>query len=299
LQEHYDIVILGSGQIAQALLDAAKSEKILVLGRSVHKLSGRDQIDALDWVCGEAETPDNVTADVVINCIMPQTKKVALKGIDCGTAIAGTKGTYIHLSSIAALAQPKDSGGALKFQGDSYIRIKKAERTYLSTFGGKILTIFPGIVVGNRTGWDGFFSQIANAQRVTVGVPLNNKAPVIALSDLAEGILDASLNAKGSGKKFLPDLTDESLPTWEEYLLTHCPEISVSRYGYFPSKVKNSLLVLLNSHLVPNFAWEIIGLVRLKRSMQTSKVSHTSQPKEEHIFVTGMTNFYLGCDYVL
>lgn len=294
--KHYDVIILGAGQIAQTILKETREKQVLVLSRTVRDDLDLPNVSWIKWTAGETQIPTDVQASVVINCIMPTSRQIAHAGIDCGMKLLKTGGRYVHLSTIAVKAKPQNDVGFFGFQGDIYIRIKKDELKYLEKYEIDKLIIYPGIVVGGNTGWDQFFSKIGSSRQIVVGSSLKTIAPLVDISSLASEIFRAAHLKENSGEIFLPDPSHGKLKTWYDLIRTQDQVINVQRYLYFQSKLKNILVKLLNSALVPTSIWELIGSIAKKE-----KRNSQNEPNKcvDPFVVTGMTNFYLGCEYVL
>ena len=299
MQKHYDIILLGSGQIAQAILEKSFGRRVLVLCRSPEKVKKRKDVDSIPWVAGETAVPLGVTGDLVINCIMPSTRRVARNGIDTGLKLLGANGRYAHLSTVAVKSKPAVNNWLVGFLGDGYIRIKKYELEYLKNKRVNKLIVYPGIVVGANTGWDKFFTKLKTCKTASLGFSLEKPAPIIDIHDLAKGILRKSPSETDMIECFFPDPKIDVLQNWEEYLQLFCPSLTVSNYTYFPSRMKNAIVTVLNSHFVPTWVWEkISNFIKTKRNVKPRNFEKCDGAVQ-HVSVTGMTNFYIGCDYVL
>lgn len=299
MQKHYDIILLGSGQIAQAILKNCLDKSVLVLSRSPEKIIDRSNFSERKWIAGQSVIPSGVTGDLVINCIMPETRRVSRSVIDCGLKLLSETGRYIHLSTIAVKSKPIDNNPFLGFSGDVYIRVKRYELKYLKTKKANMLIIYPGIVIGGNTGWDKFFAKLQVSETVSFGQSLNSRAPIIKIMDLADDILRASSLETSTIDCFLPDPNEVALPTWGECVQPLCSDITILNYTYFPSKIKNSIVTVLNGILVPTWVWEKIHKLSKKNKPEKPLTVQKSKNEEQHINVTGMTNFYIGCKYVL
>jgi len=299
LQKHYDIILLGSGQIAQAILEKSLGKRVLVLCRSPEQVGKYQDVACMKWVAGETAVPLGVTGSLVINCIMPSSRRVSRCGINAGLSLLSTNGRYTHLSTIAVKSKPSVDSWLSGFSGDVYIRVKKYELTYLRAKQVNKLIIYPGIVVGANTGWDKFFTRLKTCKTASFGFSLDKPAPIIEIRDLAEGILRASSVKTDVNECFFPDPKMDVLANWEECLRPMCSSLTVSNYTYFPSKMKNAIVTLLNSELVPTWVWEKISNLNMSKRNSRSREFEKCEVAVQHMNVTGMTNFYIGCDYVL
>lgn len=299
MQKHYDIILLGSGQIAQAILEKSSGRRVLVLCRSHEKVRKHEGVDCIQFVAGETAVPLGVTGDLVINCIMPSSRYVARCGIDAALSLLSNSGRYIHLSTIAVKSKPTLESWFLGFSGDVYIRVKKYELTYLRAKQVNKLIIYPGIVIGANTGWDQFFTKMKACKTASFGFALDKPAPIIEIQDLAERILRASSVEADIFECFFPDPKKDVLPNWEECLRPMCSSLMIYNYTYFPSKMKNALVTLLNSQLVPTWVWEKISNFNMSKKDSKSHDFEKCEDSVKDMSVTGMTNFYIGCDHVL
>lgn len=299
MQKHYDIILLGAGQIAQAILRNSLNKRVLVLCRRPETLSKFENIDCVTWIAGETDVPLGVSGDLVINCIMPGTRRVSRSGIDTGVALLSSTGRYSHISTVAVKARPAGNILSIGFSGDVYIRVKKYELAYLKNKRVNKLIVYPGIVVGANTGWDKFFASLASCETASFGFPLSNRAPIIDIQDLAKDVLRASSLETDIDECFLPDLKGNTLLTWEDCIRPLCCSFTVSSYTYFPSKIKNTIVSLLNSILVPTWVWEKLSKFNKRKRHKQHPNSQKYENEVQNLNVTGMTNFYLGCHYVL
>ena len=299
MQKHYDIILLGSGQIAQAILEKSLGKRVLVLCRSPEQVGKYQDVACMKWVAGETAVPLGVTGSLVINCIMPSSRRVSRCGINAGLSLLSTNGRYTHLSTIAVKSKPSVDSWLSGFSGDVYIRVKKYELAYLRTKQVNKLIIYPGIVVGANTGWDKFFAKLKSCKTASFGSPLDKRAPIVDINDLAEDVLRASFLETDMIECFFPDPKKDVLPNWEEYLRSLCSNLTVSNYTYFPSKMKNAIVTFLNSNLVPTWVWEKISNLKVSKTNSKSRNFEKCDGAVQHLSVTGMTNFYIGCDHVL
>ena len=296
--KHYDIIILGAGQIAQTIMKESREKQVLVLSRTVHDDLDLPNVSWIKWIAGETPIPTGMKAGVVINCIMPTSRKIARAAIDCGIKLLETGGRYVHLSTIAVIAKPQNDMKFNSFKGDIYIRIKKDELKYLDKYKVDKLIIYPGIVIGGDTGWDQFFSKVASSRQIIVGSSLKSKAPLIHLHDLASEILRYMHLKSNPNEKFIPDIAHDELRTWEDLICIQNKVVTKGRYDYFQSRIKNKLIVILNSSLVPTFFWEqISGIMRRKKQIRNTY--EAPNECDDTFVINGMTNFYVGCSYVL
>lgn len=297
--KHYDIIILGGGQIAQSILQKCTGKKVLILTRDPDKYHQHKEFAYRRWTSGETSLTENLTADIVINCIMPDSRKVAKLAIDAGIKLVSRNGRYVHLSTIAVFAKHRDKGKADFFAGDIYMRIKRFELKYLQKQTIQKTIIYPGIVVGQNTGWDKFFNKVKASEIVTFGKCLSNPAPIIEISELADGILKTAFNTKITEDVFLPDINDKTLPNWGDYINDIGAKFIISDYTYFPSPVKNSIVNIINSVFFPTFAWEYAIILKSRRRKTQKTDNTTPSAPVKKLFVTGMTNFHIGCRHVL
>lgn len=294
----YDMIILGGGQIAQSILKQSQEKQVLVLTRTVQDHLDLPNVTWIKWTAGETTIPTDVRASVVINCIMPTSRKIARAGIDCGVTLLKSGGRYIHLSTIAVTAKPQNDKKFFGFAGDIYIRIKKDELKYLEKYEIDKLIIYPGIVIGGHTGWDQFFSKISAARQIIVGSSLKSKVPLVHLKYLASEILRHAQLKENPQKKFIPDIALSKFETWEDLINIQKKVITVEGYEYFQSRLKNKLIAALNSRLVPTFVWELISVIARHNKQKGTSIDEHNECVDTFV-ITGMTNFYVGCTYVL
>jgi len=288
---HYKFVIIGAGEIARAVITELREKDTLVISRKTDSFVREFGILGLNWTAGIDRLPDNITGDVVVNCIMPKSKKVAFAAISLAQKITGSVGIYVHLSTIALKSYPRYYPRFIRFIGDGYIRIKRAELNLLQKKIPSARVCFPGIVVGGETNWDKFFLKITSSKNIFVGVSLDALAPLIKLNDLASQIV-ATIESGIDGEEVLmPCPNKKTLPTWNEIICQNSKCQTKTDYLFFPSRIKNILTIILTSSLIPDFVWGI--LVRFNSSGKRSR----SKDSSEDILISGMTNYYIGCEY--
>ena len=250
LEKQYDIIILGGGNIAQALLKLCKNYKILVISRNAEQLDVALNVSKKNWTIGEG-LPPKVFANTVINCVMPADRNVAKACVDFARAALGKDGLYLHLSTIALFTRPAKFPSFLTFCGDAYIRTKSFELKYVKHSIPAAKIIFPGIVLGETTTWGQFVSKVKRKSTLVVGGSLKQKAPIIQIDHLAFEIMNL-INKKDQKELiFLPHPDDVANPSWEAVLDTKNKTIIMSDYLYFSSKLKELVTVLMTSSIFP------------------------------------------------
>jgi hypothetical protein len=294
LEKYYEIVVLGAGQIAQAVISHFKGKKILVISRHTEKVQEKYSIDGLNWTAGDSAPPSDISADIVINCIMPASKRASLAGIKLASRIRRDGGIYVHLSTIALKTIPRNYPRFLKFSGDIYMRIKRAELEYLRVIIPDVRIVYPGIVLGAATSWDKFFARLENTTKIVTGADLNLTAPIVLLPDLANVIGRTITIGQDGQETFCPSPTETGLPTWRELIVSRGIQVVQKSYLFFPSRVKNAVTVILTSTITPYFIWEKI-LTHFKKRSPAKDPSQSNVAKA--LVINGMTNFYIGCRY--
>lgn len=301
LAKHYDLVVLGAGEIGKAILEKQRYASVLVISREVGEVIEKYHVDGLNWIAGDGSMPAGFTADAVVNCIMPGSKKAALASVDFALKILKNKGIYVHLSTIAVKTSPNNYPSFLNFEGDGYIRIKKAELKYVKEVAPTARIVFPGIVTGGNTGWDKFFRKVRSHKNIEIGANLNCSAPIISLGDLVDRIFNIIDCENSFDSVFMPNPNSPSLMTWRDFFESSGEKnISEKSYLYFPSIIKNILTIILTSSITPDIFWEML----LSRSKARSRSEHKKRSNsnncisdEDEFKIVGMTNHYVGCRY--
>lgn len=294
MEKHYDIIILGAGNIAQALLELCQNYNVLVLSRNAEQLDVPLNVSKRNWTIGES-LPPKVSANTVINCVMPADKTIAKEAVDFAKAALSEKGLYLHLSTIALFTRPDSFPSILKFCGDAYIRTKSFELKYVEHHIPSAKIIFPGIVLGETTTWGKFVSDVKSKSSLVVGGSLKQNAPIIQIEHLASEIINLIDNKDQKDLIFLPHPEDKANPSWEIVLDTKSKIIIKKEYLFFHSKFKELITVLLTSSLFP------YRLVKILQSRGKIKTSNQTKILNDNgvLSVTGMTHYYMVCKYVL
>jgi hypothetical protein len=293
LEKHYELVILGAGEIAKAILANSKGKKTLIISRKTEKITKNFDVEGLDWDGSKDEMPSNITANVVVNCILPSSKQVAYAGVNLARIITKNDGVYIHLSTIALFSRPRRFPRLIKFIGDGYIRIKRAELNYVSKICPKARIVVPGIVIGGNTGWDKFLERTKSAKTITIGTNLTNRAPVVELGELANKIENIISNGFDGVRVFVPLPDKSDLPKWEDLISNKDKIIVEKSYDFFPDIIRNTITLLLTSNFVPDIVWDRFLLSNLKS--KSDVVDNNAEIQQYSI--SGMTNFYIGSIY--
>ena len=289
----YDLIVLGSGEIAKAVIKQFNCKNTLVISRSVDNLPQDLRASVLEWDAEKSPFPAHIAGGLVINCVLPESKLAASRLIDYASLLTKNSGIYIHLSTIALYSFPKEFPLGLKFRGDWYIRIKRYEMQYLKKKLPKARVVIPGVVIGGDTSWDKFLIRVASSKFLTIGTSLDSGAPIISLAELAKVIFGVFQNGTDGNYIYAPNI-DDSLRTWREFFLARNIKFSQTSYLFYPSKIKNLFIIILTSNLTPDFLWGWINFFAKKHNIDRTDVS-----SEDNLIVTGMTNFYIGATYNL
>ena len=294
LRTHFDLIILGAGQIATAIVKANRNLTICVLSRNTKKISRVSGVVGIDWEIGTGEPPTNICASTVINCMLPRTKKQARAAIDNAMKYIVDKRAYVHLSSIAVNAYHHLYPKHLNFSGDWYIRIKKYELKYLQNNYPGARIAYPGIVCGGNTVWENTLGTMRLAKTIESGSELEVPAPITNLNDLGAVLLNYAIADGSSHSLFEPQKEQYANLSWQDTIGKRQYLIS-RRYIFFPSYWKEFLMILLTSSLTPDFVWSVIGAAL---NLKTKKKSPENRRiDKQYIRAVAMTNFYMTCYY--
>ena len=291
---HYDLILLGAGQIARSVIKACPDLAICVLSRDTSEISRDFGVACINWEAGAGKVPINLSASAVINCVLPQSKTQARAAIDAAISFVGEEGHYVHISSIAVNANHASFPNWLGFAGDGYIRIKKFERDYLHKNYPLVRIVYPGIVCGGETGWDKTLSGLRFATDIVAGAELNAPAPLTSL-EILSGVLRTYALERGSGNEVFVPLKEHYMDkTWRD-VIGEKKYHSSKPYIFFPSLWKEWSMIILTSRLTPDFVWSWLnaGLQKLKSRHENGSPSVSGK---RHTLVA-MTNFYITCHY--
>lgn len=295
--KHYDLVILGSGSIAQSILRNCKLKNVLVVGRSAQKLEDKFDSETLSWTAGLDDFPLGITANKVVNAIMPTTFAAAKAAVDFALTLVRHPDAYFHLSTIAVFAKPRNNLVRCIFSGDNYIRVKKSELSYIKEIAPSSHIIFPGIVIGESTSWQNFFNSISDKKPFLVGFDVTKRAPVVHINSLGEGVCALLKSANASSEIFFPSFEDPDLPTWQQFLCQFNSDLIIKHYEFFDGFFKNLLAIFFVSKLSPSLLLERLSFRKVSPTPSYSEVQ--SKIVKFRTSASGMTNFYMGCNYVL
>lgn len=292
-QKRFDLLIFGGGEIARALIENSSGLSICVLSRDCSSLIEKYDIFGVDWVAGRDLPPPNISANKIINCILPANKKTAKAVIKAAKFLADEHTEYVHLSSVAVFASHDNYPKFLRFTGDWYIRVKRFELGYLKLEIPTAIVVYPGIVVGGKTGWQKFLESVNGVNTVITGAKLSIEAPIVTLEELSSVLLGPIKNKVIYNEIFIPEKSDYDKKAWRDVL--GCFNYNQdNKYIFFPTKWKEWILIFMTSNLVPDLIWDISISFKGKRRIKTSKPGERIHNVKS---ITAMTNFYMTCKY--
>jgi hypothetical protein len=293
LQKDYDLVILGAGHIATALIVQCQDLKVGVLSRNASHIE-KYGVDVVNWTAGVDKCPKGISAKSVVNCIMPRSKREARGAIDVGNAILAGSGSYVHISSIAVQAVHSNYPKLLRFAGDGYIRTKKFELKYLEKFFPDAQLVYPGIVCGENTVWTQTLRRLNGAKKIIAGGDLNMPAPIVDVDNVAGVLLDCVTQSKESKLIFVPDKRSYGEFLWRDVIGDN-KSIIEKGYIFSQSTLKELIITFLTSSLTPDFVWDFVSKVTAKKGNDAHKDEGFEDPT--NVEISAMTNFYMTCDY--
>lgn len=278
------ICILGaSGFIGRTLFNTLKVDPSLdVKGVSRSDLHG---YEVWDYKMPMPEFCAN--ADMIINCARAQNFESNITLNQQLLERLQPNQTYVYLSSNAIYAKPTGIAQYF-FKGDAYIREKKTIEALLLGSSKRVHIIQPSNVLGEGGAWQQLLS-LANAQ-LQIELPQQaqcSQVKTIKVNELATQIHD-NLNDLTviSGKEiYSKSITLDDLFNQTQILYT------LPNHQYFSSRIKNLVLHVFNSHLMPDFI-----IYRLQKPKSASdKLS--KEPKFTGI--QAMTRLFLTGNHTL
>ena len=293
LQKDYDLVILGAGHIATALIEQCQDLKVCVLSRNTSHIE-KYGVDVVNWTAGKDKCPKGISARSVVNCIMPRSKCEARSAINIGNSILPDGGSYIHVSSIAVNASHPSYPKLLRFVGDGYIRVKKYEIKYLNKFFPDAQLVYPGIVCGKNTIWTQTLKRLTGAKKIIAGGDLNMPVPIVDVDNVAKVLLDCVTQSKESKPIFVPEKSSYGEFLWRDVVGDN-KSIIEKAYIFSQSTLKELIITVLTSSLTPDFVWDFVSKVTAKKGNDAQKVEGFEDPT--NVEISAMTHFYMTCDY--
>jgi hypothetical protein len=191
----------------------------------------------------------------------------------------------INISSNAVFAKPNGLLSRWLFKGDAYIREKKLiERESLNR--GNTLILRPTVVT-DEGGWKAFFISCKSADRIVGPVGgENSRVKVTKRDHIAKTIENCILSNQDVPKELFESLSPVSMVIGREIVFRD------NSYNFFNSFIKNVLLIILSSWLVPDRVTFFIQNAILNRTESSNLDSGESE-----LVIEGMTRLYLFGDH--
>lgn len=249
----------------------------------VMSFSSKNLNNSLQWDY-KTKIPDELFKnEIIIDCARSDNSIENIRRVKRIIKNLPKKSFYIFFSSQAIKKTPNDS--ILPFRGDDYIREKKVLTKFLSN-KENIAIIYPDIVFGQNGNWSKVIDKITAAEVIEMPNKGNNYFNYIEINDLCNQIIRSIQD----GSIFYEDWKLISKKRkWKS--LTEKKVIQGSNNLYFNSFLKNLVVSILNSILIPDFLnFKIMSILRSKENNFENQ-SRSFSP-------SGMTRFYMSNTYV-
>ena len=270
------------------------------LGSSVAELLGRNSKIRLSFVvrdqadCAEdkifwdyrSSVPEQLKrADVVVICARSEdfSFNVSFNHILIRSLPSSVK--LISTSSNAVFAKPNGSLLRWIFKGDAYIREKLSIEKY-SSQRDNMVTLRPTIVI-DEGAWRSFFLSCKSADRVIA--PSRGDRSRIKITTRAH-IAQTVENCIFSNEDLPPELFESIAPVDD---VIGCQVVfGDNNSNFFDSTIKNILVIILSSWLIPDRVVFILQKAMLSRAELPASNANPNQ-----LVIEGMTRLYLFGDH--
>ena len=280
-----NVIVLGGngalGRSVMGLLGANSKINLYVVVRD--KMLCSDRMIFWDY---NSTLPEQLReADVLVNCARSKNfaANVAFHKILIRTLPPSVR--LINISSNAVFAKPNGLLSRWFFKGDAYIIEKKLiERESLNRDNTLILR---PTVVTDEGGWRSFFISCKSAGRIIGPVGgENSRVKVTKRDHIAKTIENCILSNQDVPKELFEFLAPVSTVIGREIVFRE------NSYNFFNSFIKNVLLIILSSWLVPDKVTFFIQNAILNRTESSNLDSGESE-----LVIEGMTRLYLFGDH--
>lgn len=245
----------------------------------VMPFSSKNINNAIQWDY-KSKIPDKLFDNkIIIDCARSSNATENIRRVKRIIRNLPKKSFYIFFSSKAIKKSPKDS--LLPFRGDDYIREKKVLTNFLIN-KKNIVIVYPDIVLGQNGNWDKIVEKIISAEVIEMPNKGNNDFSYIEINNLCNQIVSSIQD----DSIFLKDWKLKSKKrNWKS--LTEKRVMEGSENLYFDSFLKNLVVSVLNSVLIPDFLnFKIMSFLRNRENNFENQSSSFSP--------TGMTRFYMS-----
>ena len=220
-------------------------------------------------------------ADVVVNCARSKdfAFNVAFNRTLVRSVPASTK--LINISSNAVFAKPNGPLQRWLFRGDAYIREKKRIEKY--SLDRDNMVILRPTVVTDEGGWKSFFMSCKSAGRaIAPAGGERSRIKVTRRAHIAKTVENCIFNDDN-----VPLELFESIDPVD--IVIGCQIVfGENNSNFFDSAIKNILLIIFNSWLVPDSVVFILQKAMLLRAGSADPNAKSSQ-----VVIDGMTRLYL------
>ncbi len=278
------IVLGGNGALGRSVMGVlSDNSKINLFVVVRDKMLCTDRMIFWDY---NSPLPEQLReTDVVVNCARSKNffANVAFNKILIRSLPPSVK--LINISSNAVFAKPSGLLSRWLFKGDAYIREKKLiERESLNRDNTLILR---PTVVTDEGGWRSFFISCKSAGRIIGPVGGENSRVKVTRRDyIAKTIENCILSNQDVPKELFESLAPVSTVIGREIVFRE------NSYNFFNSFIKNVLLIILSSWLVPDRVTFFIQNAILNRTESSNLNSGESE-----LVIEGMTRLYLFGDH--
>lgn len=270
------------------------------LGRSVTELLDRNFKISLSFVVrDQASSAENMVfwdyrssvpeqlkrADVVLNCARSKdfSFNVLFNRILIRSLPPSVK--LINISSNAVFAKPNGLLLRSIFKGDAYIREKLSIEEY-SSKRNNMVTLRPTVVT-DEGGWRSFFLSCKSADRVIA--PAGGERSRIKVT--TRGYIAQTIENCIFSNSDVPLELFESIEPLDDVI--GCQIVfGKNNFNFFDSAIKNFLLTILSSWLVPD---RVVFI--LQKAMLSGVESADSNANSSQVVIEGMTRLYLFGDH--
>jgi len=277
-------ILGGNGALGYSVVELLKKNPKIVLKFVVRDKALSAQNTVLWDYCSTLPQQLRET-DVVVNCARSTNfganvafNKILIRSLPPSVRL-------INISSNAVFAKPNGRLSRWLFKGDAYIREKKLiERESLNRDNTLILR---PTVVTDEGGWKSFFISCKSAGRIIGPVGGENSRVKVTKRDyIARTIENSILSNQYVAKELFESHAPVGTVIGREIVFGE------NSYNFFNSSIKNILLIILSSWLVPDSVTFFI-----QNAILTRTESSDSDAGDSELVIEGMTRLYLFGDH--
>lgn len=188
-----------------------------------------------------------VNADCIIHCARGPDFQSNISAVKALLGDVSPKTRIVLMGSNCVFAKPKSLLAQVFFAGDAYILEKRKIERLAKTRPNTIL--LRPTIVRDEGGWNAFLSQINHVD--TVKLPRDSKGSRIKIIDSVDVAREILKQVVGSGSESVPDELYSDIVPLSEFLCSTSVVYDLSDNTYFEGFLKNVVVSLLCSVLVP------------------------------------------------